>query len=265
VTDDTRPLAVVPSFGRAGNVSTVRVFPRGVIAVPARQEETYLALQDLPPGWSVWGIPEEEDGNIAKARNAILRHFPGRDVLMADDDLDHIGKWEGFYQTAPSRSKPRMALERRLSLDDVDWLLETGFRMAREVGTVLWGINVARDRRFYRPYTPFGLTSVVLGTFMGVCAERDPGLAFDEDLWLKEDFDFSLRVLHRYHRIWRMNAYYYDAEHLGESPGGLTGRRDMGEEVRQAHRLQRRWGSDVVKLQLHRSTNPIVKVPIRGV
>lgn len=39
----------------------------------------------------------------------------------------------------------------------------------------------------------------------------------------------------------------------------------MDDERRQAVMLQRRWGSEVVKLQLHRSVNPVIKVPLKGV
>lgn len=246
------PLVVVPSFGRAGRVSTVRVFPEGVIVVPERQRETYAALQELPDGWEIVTVPDEEDGNIARKRNAILRLYAGRDIAMVDDDYDYIGSWD-------------RGIDKHLGPEDVRHLLSEGFRMVRELGTVLWGINVQVDRKFYREYTPLSVTNIVLGPFLGLTAERPADLMFDEDIPLKEDYDFALQVLRRYHRILRLNRYHYMVDHLGGVPGGLTGTRIMPEEVRQNHRLQAKWGSDVVKVQLHRSTNPIIKVPLRGV
>lgn len=136
--------------------------------------------------------------------------------------------------------------------------------MVRELGSVLWGINVQVDRRFYREYTPISVTTIVLGPFLAITGDRPKDLRFDEDLWLKEDYDFSPKVLHRYHRILRLNRYHYKVDHLAEL-GGVVEHRNMAEEVRQLQSLQRRWGSDVVKIELHRSVNPIIKVPLKGV
>lgn len=245
------PVVVVPSFGRAGRVTTVNVFPEGVIVVPAKQMETYEALQELPDGWALLGIPDERDGNIARKRNAILEQFEGQDIVMVDDDYDYLGRWEAGE-------------DRRLDADGIRHLLGEGASLARDLGTPLWGINVQVDRRFYREYTPFSVTNVVLGPFHAWTADRPRDLRYEEDLWLKEDYDMSLQVLRRFHRILRVNAYHYRVDHLNEV-GGVVGRRSMEEEVRQLQRLQRRWGSNVVKLQLHRSVNAIIKVPLQGV
>lgn len=244
-------IVVVPSYGRAGRVSTVNVFPEGVVVVPKKQYDAYAALQELPEGWSIEAVADGDDGNIARKRNAILRMFAGEDVLMLDDDYEYIGSWEG-------------GTDRHLDHDDIRHLLSEGFRMARELETPLWGINVQVDRRFYREYTPLSITNMVLGPFLGLTADRPDDLRFDEDLWLKEDYDFSLRVLHRWHRILRLNRYHYKVDHQSEL-GGVVEHRNMPEEIRQLNALQRRWGSDVVKVQLHRSLNPIIKVPLKGV
>lgn len=244
-------IVAVASYGRAGRVSTVDVFPEGVIVVPEKQGASYRALQELPEGWSVETIPDSEDGNIAKKRNAILDLFAGEDVLMLDDDYDYIGSWNG------GNDNP-------LDADGIRHLIAEGFRMVRELGSVLWGINVQVDRRFYREYTPISVTNIVLGPFLGVTSERPADIRFDPDLWLKEDYDYALRVLHRYHRILRLNRYHYRVDHQSEL-GGVVGHRNMAEEVRQLHALQSRWGSDVVKIQLDRSVNPVIKVPLKGV
>jgi hypothetical protein len=244
-------IVAVPSYGRAGKVTTVRVFPEGKIIVPARQADSYRALQELPDGWEVVSIPDDQDGNISRKRNAILRLFAGEDLVMLDDDYDYIGRWEAGE-------------DRHLDHDGIRHLLAEGFRMVRELGSCLFGVNVQVDRRFYREYTPISVTNIVLGPFHAWTGERPPDLKYDEDLWLKEDYDLSLQVLRRFHRILRLNAYHYMVDHHNEL-GGIVGQRNMEEEVRQLHRLQQRWGSDVVKIQLHRSVNPVIKVPLKGV
>ena len=245
------PVVAVASYGRAGRVSTVDVFPEGYIVVPEKQADSYVALQDLPKGWEVRSITDEMDGNLCRKRNAILRMFSGRDVVILDDDYDYIGRWES-------------GIDHHLDADGIRHMLWQGAQLARDLGTPFWGINVQVDRRFYREYTPFSVTNPVLGPFQGFTSERPDDLLYDEDLWLKEDYDLSLKVLHRYHRILRMNAYHYRVDHFNLS-GGQVGKRNMAEEVRQLHALQRRWGSDVVKIQLDRSVNPVLKVPLKGV
>lgn len=243
---------VVPSFGRAGRTTTQHVFPSGVVVVPESQAEEYRA-ESWPEGWEVATIPDERDGNIAKKRNAILDLYPGRDLVVVDDDYKYLGLWE-------------QGVDRRCGPAEIDLMLTNGFQMSRDVGTPLWGINVQVDRRFYREHAPFAFTSVVLGPFTGIVGELLPeDIRYDEDLWLKEDYDFSLRVLHRFHRTVRLSRYHYMVDHHNEA-GGVVGHRDMEEEIRQNDIMERRWGSAVVKVQIKdRSVNPIIKVPLKGI
>jgi hypothetical protein len=248
----TPPLVVVPSFGRAGRTTTQHVFPSGVVVVPQSQVAAYVSQGDYSKGWAIVGIPDEADGNIARKRNAILDLYPDRDLVVVDDDYKYLGYWEN-------------GIDKKCGPDEIDLMLTNGFQMARDVGTPLWGINVQVDRRFYREHAPFAFTSVVLGPFTGIVGELLPKhIRYDEDLWLKEDYDFSLRVLHRFHRTVRLSRYHYMVDHHNAA-GGVVGHRDMVEEERQNRVLEHRWGSAVVKVQLHRSVNPIIKVPLRGI
>lgn len=244
------PLVVVPSFGRAGGVTTVDVFPGGVIVVPNRQVDAYRK-QEIPDTWEIVGIPDEQDGNISRKRNAILDLYPGRDLVMVDDDYSFLGRHMGHVEFIHQDA------------DQIGHLLSEGFRMTRELGTVLWGIALNWDPRTFQSMRPFSLTNVVLGPFHAWTAERPKDIRYDEDLWLKEDYDASLQVLRRYHRILRMNMFHYYVDHQNRL-GGIVGQRNMGEEVRQLRRLQAKWGSDIVHLELHRSVNPIVRSPIPG-
>ena len=243
------PVVVVPSYGRAGRVSTIDVFPEGVIVVPDKQEADYREMT-LPEGWSIATVRDSEDGNIAKKRNAILRMFKGQDIVMVDDDYSYVGHIEGHQR-------------RRLGHEDIRHLLWEGATLARDLKTPLWGLQLQADPKFAREWAPFNTIAVVLAPWHAWTAERPDNLTYDEDLWLKEDYDMSLRVLHRYHRILRFNQYHYMVDHFNEA-GGVVGHRNMDEEVRQLHRLQRRWGSAVVKLELHSSVNPKINVPLVG-
>jgi len=246
------PLVAVASYNRAGRTTTQHVFPRGVVVVPKSQKRAYEKGEDWPEGWSVVSIPDEKDGNLCRKRNAIIDLYPGRDLVIVDDDYKYVGQWQRGEDI-------------RCNGEQIDLMLANGFQMARDVGTPLWGINVQVDRRFYREHAPFAFTSVVLGPFQAIVGELLPkDLRYDETLWLKEDYDISLRVLHRFHRTVRLSRYHYMVDHHNEA-GGQVGFRNMDEEIRQNRMLEQRWGSNVVKLQDHRSVNPIIKVPLKGI
>lgn len=236
----------IASYGRAGRVTSDGVFHDALLVVPESQAEAY-AEQDLRNGCSIVTLPDEKDGNLARKRNWIMDQYPG-DLLIVDDDYDALERIEGGETED-------------LSWESIRMLLHNGFQMARDLGTVLWGVNVQADRRFYREYTPFGFLSPILGPFQ---AFADCPLRYDEDLWLKEDYDLSLQVWHRYHKVLRFNMVHYRVDHFNEA-GGQVGKRNLPEEVRQLKRLQAKWGSRVVSFDLSRSVNPRVRVPYAGV
>lgn len=242
---------ISPSYGRAGRVSSDRFFPGLIYVVPESQAGSYEALSDLQGGASILSIPDKYDGNVARKRNWILREFAGRNLVMVDDD------YQGIFRTITGQ-------EVAVDLPRLEVLLLNGFAMAEDAGTPLWGINVQADPKFYREYTPITFLSPVLGPFLGISADLPESLRFDEDLWLKEDYDFSLQVLRRFHRIVRLSMYHYRVDHH-DLPGGTIGQRRWDEEVRQLVRLREKWGPEVVRFDLTRSVNPIVRPPLKGV
>lgn len=235
-----------PSYNRATAASSHRVFPGLVYAVRESQVESYLA-----EGLEVLPIPEDQDGNIAKARNFLLREFRGRDFVMVDDD------YEGIFRTEKGK-------EISLGEEQIDLLFLNGFTMADDLGTPLWGINVQADPKFYREYTPFTFLSPVLGTFSGISGSFPEAIRYDEDLWLKEDYDLFLQVCRKFHRVLRFGQYHYRVDHY-DLAGGVVGYRNKDEEIRQLRRMQAKWGKEVVRYDLTKSLNPVIRVPLKGV
>jgi hypothetical protein len=140
--------------------------------------------------------------------------------------------------------------------------------MAKELNTVLWGVGLQKDPRFYHIYTPFSLSSVILGPLMGI-RNIDKELRYDLMLPLKEDYDFSLQVLKKYRKILRCNKWHYDGAHINNK-GGIIGMRNVERETENAKLLEMKWGSRIVdigrKTQHGNVTiNPIVRSPIKGV
>lgn len=68
--------------------------------------------------------------------------------------------------------------------------------------------------------------------------------------------------------VLRFNAYYYICKQA-EQIGGCATYRNVGAEKRQFELLQRKWGSDIIKMDRSSKRgfdfNPIMKSPIKGV
>lgn len=244
-------MIVIPSYKRAEECITADYLSEATIAVHEFEADEYREYNENP----ILTMPDElQKQGMSTIRNWILDHTDPGEVLMVDDDIKYIG---GFDQGE----------QLKLSEGEVYHLISEGFRMAKELGTVLWGLNLQSDREFYREYTPFSFSQVVLGPWMGII--KDPGIRFDERLGLKEDYDYSLQVLNKYRKILRFNKYHYKAEHI-EDEGGAATYRTLKEEQEQAELFQRKWGSGIVKINRetqggNMSINPIVNPPISGI
>jgi hypothetical protein len=97
-------------------------------------------------------------------------------------------------------------------------------------------------------------------------------LRYDANIPAKEDYDFWLQNIQRYHRTLRVNKYHYVHDH-GQKAGGFVSMRTAELEKTCAARLIEKWGSDVVKPggvkgRRHSSgeniLNTRVTVPING-
>lgn len=239
------------SYGRAKNVITADWLKSAEIVVPKSQEEEYKEFNHNP----IVTIPDELDGDSTRKKNAVLNLYPNEKVTILDDDIKYVGYYEyGKMIIAPE--------------DHFLEFCEDMYLLAEELGTILWGVNVQSDKKFYREYSPFSLSSVVLAPWTNII-NTDPSMRYDESLWLKEDYDFYLQVLNKYRRVLRNNKWFYVSKHITNS-GGLVDKRTSEEEEKQILALQRKWGSRIVKVKRrtqggNRTINPIVEAPIRGI
>jgi hypothetical protein len=239
------------SYKRAGAITSDKVFNNAYIVIPKSQEEDYRKYEPYENGCELLVIPDEADGNIVKKRNWILNNYEGKNVVIVDDDYDYIGYHENFETNI------------KMSPDEIDVMLERGFIMAKDLGTPMWGINVNTDPIAYMQYTPFNMLSPILGPFQAFTDELPAFIRYDEYLYLKEDYDISLQVMHKYHKVLRFNKYHYSVNHINKK-GGVVSYRTQDKENRHNERLQKKWGRKVVKLR-NDSINPVVKCPLSGV
>ena len=211
----------IASYGRAGRVSTIGLLPWARIWVPESQADQYREAH----GECVIAIPDELDGNLCRKRNAILDMTPCRRTLILDDDLLFVG---GFFG----------GKKRRLDSDEIAALIWTGFELADQLGTTLWGLNVNDDSVCYDTYRPFSLLSPVMGPWGGHVA---PTVRYDEAVAGHEDADFWLKTICEQRKTLRLNRYHYKHDHAKMS-GGHNELRSDEQEAGVTEIMQRRWG-----------------------
>lgn len=236
-----------PSYKRPDGVTTQKYLPFCKYVVAESEAEEYLRN-----GHDCWIVPDSAQGSVSRIRNYILDNADADKIVMLDDDLSYLGRWNRQKQT-------------RLSADDVLEFCEMGFSLADDLGVKYWGVNILPDKGAYREYTPFSMTSVILGPFQ---AFNGLDLRYDEKLPLKEDYDLSLQVLNKYRSTLRFNAYHYVCKQQ-TNKGGCASYRTIEREKQQFLAFQKKWGSKIVKMDTASKKsfdiNPVVKVPIKGV
>ena len=234
----------IPSYKRPKNCKAAKLLGKAVICCHSGEVAEYKKNNSN----EIMEIPDKLAGKgMGVIRNWILKKSPDDDVMMVDDDVSVVGYFD---------NKIKMKMSER----QIYRFIENGFRMVKGIGSVLWGVNLLEDKKAYREYSPFSLSSVVLGCFMGIVRND---LKFDEGLGLKEDFDYSIQVLNKYRKVLRFNKYHYIVDHLVGS-GGCTAYRTLSKERQQKKIFIKKWGSGIVKFE-EKDMNPIVRVPIAGI
>ena len=195
-------------------------------------------------------LPDDTKGNMAKVRNYILDNCDSEVCVMLDDDVKSVGCYENGVRIELS--------EGDLFYKTLEW-----YYQAIELNTVLFGINLQLDPKFYREFNPVCFLSPILGTFSCII-KKDNDIRYDERLGLNEDYDYFLQVIEKYHKVLRWNKYHYVADHISKK-GGCGAYRVLDEEKRQAATMVEKWGNKVVRYNFNKSTNPKINVPLKGV
>lgn len=241
----------IPSYKRANDCQTAKWISRAIIFCHKFEADEYRKHNKN----KIVVIPDELAGKgMAVIRNFILDNTKADQVIMLDDDIKQFGYYE----------KLELHLMTEQEIYDI---FENMFRMTREAGTKLFGVNLQSDKKFYREYSPLSLSSVILGPCMGII--KDDEIRFDERLGLKEDYDYSIQVLRKFRKILRFNKYHYVSAHI-KKKGGCASYRTMRKEEEQAKLFQKKWGRSVVQIKRktqggNLSINPVVHCPIRGI
>lgn len=191
----------VPSKGRAGKVTTLKVAPFAILFVPEYEVSSYKKCH---PNAEIRGVPAEVHG-ITKTRNWILDNADDDSVVMVDDDVRQHG-WCKMHDENTEHKKltPQQWWDESLRLFDI----------TRQLKLRLWGVATQAGSRSVYTYKPFLFRSYVTASCCGICNET--GLRFDEEFVVKEDYELNLRcivedggVVAARHLYW-CNSHWHD-------------------------------------------------------
>lgn len=220
------PYFVIKSYKRAGTVKTIKVVPFADIWVPESQGDDYRKFY----GDKVKTIPDGEDGNLCRKQNAILNRTPSDWTVILDDDITSFGYWEDGDHL-------------RMNPDQIYAMAVNMFTIAEDLGIELWGIQQNHDELLYQTFRPFSLLAPVLGPFHG---HIRPTLRYDESVLGKDDYDFWLLNIRKFHKTLRANKYHYVCDH-GKMKGGFVSMRSMDQEKKAVERMTQKWGPKVFR------------------
>ena len=251
----------IPSYKRSGGLKGVDYFKSAKYVVPESQKEAYAKVVGAD---RVIPLPDDQDGNLCRKRNWILRNLP-RPLVMIDDDVKSIMMTEGVHEV---KGKDHAKATERIALtwEQAEAVLIEGFNLAHQLGCVYWGINKNTDGRNYQQYKPFSMTVTVCGPFQ---AHLEHDLFYDERMDTKDDFDFSLQVLNKYRKLLRFNKFAYDCDHA-DNAGGCVSERTFEKELALCRAIEKKWGRGIIKYPIFPKKMPdilngSVNIPIAGV
>jgi hypothetical protein len=239
-----------PSYKRTQKSITQSNYPCVKLVVMEKEAAEYRAN-----GNDIVVCPDKVQGNVPRVRNWILDNFM-KDydcIVIVDDDISYFGQWDKQQK-------------KKMEPDQFEEFCEMHAIMCREAGLFLWGMNILSDKGCYREYTPFGFLQIVLGPFQAHM--KGTQIRYDEKFPLKDDYDIAIQHLQRHRGIFRANYAFYEAKQ-SEQTGGCATYRNIDREKAEFFQLQRKWGSDVIKLDKSDKKdfdyNPVVHIPYKGV
>ena len=220
---------VIPSAGRAATCgATVRLFPDPLLCVAESEAELY---RRACPGTRLLTHPDDLPGMVKK-RQFILDRVDSEAVLMVDDDVDALLCLVG---------------QRTRRLTDPDTVLqvvEQTARLAKGLGTCLFGYAHTANPKHYHAFAPLRFTGYVNGLACGFVG-RDPAVRFDARLTTHADIDISLQALLVRRIVLLDERFAFRTTKFFTRTGGMA--RIRTTEVMRADvaYLKRKWGDAV--------------------
>lgn len=249
---------IIPSYKRSHDLKGKDYFFMAKYCVPESQKDDYIKVVGLN---RVIVLPDNEDGDIVKKRNWILKNIE-RPLIMIDDDVSEISYYENRKGKLDG-NHTKKTLDKNLLIE----FFKHYFNLANDFNCKMWGLAQNEDNRICKEFLPFNLTNVILGPFQG---HLEHNLLFDSRVGTKDDYDMSLQQLRKYKKVLRLNKFHYLCDH-GDNKGGIVSYRSKEKEIEYCKQIMLKWGKKIIQykippLKMADLLNAKkVNIPIKGV
>ena len=239
-------LAII-STNRVDNVSKMAKFLNGEL-----KASWYVADDgDEAHGYRLAGADNVvRAGKLMQARNFALRDAM-KEKLPCVQLSDDLKKLELATSKEKKDNKP-------LSISAaVDMILET----MNDIGAHYGGVAPTANAFYFNPEKPVSTNSFIVGDFTVYHPEIPDSngglLRFDQEMTLKEDYDFTCQHLTTFGVVARRNDILATFLHR-QNAGGAVDYRTANEESKNIKHLRNKWG-DVIKPHPTRDNEVILK------
>lgn len=201
---------VIPSKGRSDNVTTIKALgldDRNVTIVVNTRKEAEEYARFYMCSILVSGVK-----GITPNRNWILDYFgSGKRIITLCDDVKGIFRLDG---------------KKVYKLDYLHFrqMCDKGFEDCEKFGTKLWGVYPIKNHFFMSE--SLSPNNFIIGTFSGIIISD---IRMDNQLILKEDYDFTIKHILKYKKVLRYNYYAVEASHYKNKGGCVDYRNDLAE------------------------------------
>jgi hypothetical protein len=233
----------IPSKGRAGLITSQKIFSTGILYVPESEVSQYRIYDN-----KIVGIPNEVKG-ITQTRNWILKNNPNN-VFFLDDDL----QYGGYVERTQLKYKVQRVDDEFVYIDEIKKLFEVCY----QVDSKILGLFTVGNNLTNYSYNPFLFNGICLGSCMGVV--NDGTYYFNEAYEVKEDYELTLRHLKERGITVRSNILFMQHEHT-QLQGGCRDSKRIEKEKTAIKKLIREYPG-MIKEARHRGTSFAIQLNV---
>ena len=233
----------IPSKGRAGLMTSQKVFKSATIFVPKSEVQQYKIYPN-----EIIGIPNEVRG-ITATRNWILKNTK-QNVFFIDDDFQD----GGYIERLTEQYSRKHIRDEKVYIKEISRLFEVSYQMGSKIN----GFFTTNNNLTLYPYNPFLFNGVCLGSCMGVI--NDGTYYFDETYEVKEDYELSLRHIVERGLTVMSNVLYMQHEHT-QLKGGCRDSKRIDKEKVAIKKLIKKY-PNMIREARHRGTSFSIQLNI---
>lgn len=182
-------------------------------------------------------LPDGVQGNISRVRNFILNYARDKKIssfVMCDDDISILYKYDAEIKSRRREINP-------IIFDNILNCFDNLF--IENEKCIGWTISETEQPRDYKGKIDCNNACFMSGTFSIYFTDRI-NFEFDENLSLKEDYDFTLQALTSGKIIYRFKGLCYKPERATlniKNFGGCSTYRTKEKELQQIKLMEQKW------------------------